>query len=268
MYTAFYQLREKPFEPTTDPKFIWLGQKNSEAIAAFKKEFDKNGKFLTLSGDVGIGKTAWVNCFLKLVGSGVTAAKISDPTLSELDFLNMFSLEMRLDKVFKTKREFFRHFLAYLKKTEPQNVRILLIIDEAQSMSLKLIPVIKLLSGITLKGRRPLSILLVGLTRRKDALAKSLEKAVGEKVSACYHLEPLTQPEVRQMIEYRLKMAGLNTKIFSTNAIAEIYAFSSGYPRLINLICDRALLAGYSNGQKKIDRNVIKECLKELTIPN
>ncbi len=267
MYENFYNFKAMPFQITSDPRFLWLGEKHSEALATLKYGILENKGFLLLTGDVGTGKTALINRLVKMIDVSAIIAKLPDPGLSSLDFFNFLSVEFKMNKKFDSKGAFLIHFKKFLHKAYASHKRVLLIIDEAQRLNNELLEQIRLLSNIELQNRKLINIFFVGQTEFSEMLMEDGNRAVRQRISVSYHIEPLAIAETREYIKHRLKIAGVSREIFSKDAVRQIYAFSAGYPRLINIICDHALLTGYASGVKAIDRNIILECERELQIP-
>ena len=267
MYENYYNLKAMPFQITTDPRFLWLGEKHTEALATLKYGIMENKGFLLMIGDVGTGKTALINCLVKMIDVSAIVAKIPDPGLSSLDFFNFLAIELKMNKKFDSKGAFLIYLKKYLLKAHSLKKKVLLIIDEAQRLNHELLEQIRLLSNIELDSRKLINIFFVGQTEFSQMLLEERNRAVRQRITVSYHIEPLTESETRAYIKHRLKIAGTNKEIFSKDAVREIFTFSAGYPRLINIVCDHALLTGYVSGLKSIDQKVIKECEKELQIP-
>jgi general secretion pathway protein A len=267
MYENYYNLKAMPFQITTDPRFLWLGEKHTEALATLKYGIMENKGFLLMIGDVGTGKTALINCLVKMIDVSAIVAKIPDPGLSSLDFFNFLAIELKIYKKFDSKGAFLIYLKQYLLKAHSLNKKVLLIIDEAQRLNHELLEQIRLLSNIELDSRKLINIFFVGQTEFSQMLLEERNRAVRQRITVSYHIEPLTESETRAYIKHRLKIAGTTKEIFSKDAIREIFSFSAGYPRLINIVCDHALLTGYVSGLKSIDQKVIQECEKELQIP-
>jgi general secretion pathway protein A len=267
MYEAHYDLKAKPFQITTDPKFLWLGEKHSEALATLKYGILENKGFLLLTGDVGTGKTALINRLVKMIDIAAIVATIPDPGLDSLDFFNFLSVELDMKKKFNSKGAFLIDLKQFLLKAYADQKKVLLVIDEAQRLNNDLLEQIRLLSNIEMENRKLINIFFVGQSEFNDTLMQNGNRAVRQRITVSYHIEPLTEIETQQYIQHRLKVAEAGREIFNPDAIREIFAFSRGYPRLINIICDHALLTGYASGKKSIDINVIKECEQELQIP-
>jgi general secretion pathway protein A len=267
MYQSFYNLKIKPFQITTDPKFLWLGEKHKEALATLKYGVLENKGFLLLTGDVGTGKTVLIHGLMKIIDVSAIVAAIPDPGLSSIDFFNFLSEEFDMNRRFDSKGAFLIHLKHFLYNASSADKKVLLIIDEAQRLNNELIEQIRLLSNIEMDNRKLINIFFVGQSEFNKMLNEDRHKAVRQRISVSYHIDPLTEQETRQYINHRLNVAGCKKELFKSEAVRRIYSFSHGYPRLINIICDHALLTGYSGGKKVIDAGVIKECEKELKIP-
>ncbi len=267
MYETYYNLKSKPFQITTDPKFLWLGEKHAEALATLKYGILENKGFLLLTGDVGTGKTALINQLVKMIDLAAIVATIPDPGLDVLDFFNILAIEFGMKKRFDSKGAFLIYLKQFLHKAYAAHKKVLLIIDESQRLDPELLEQIRLLSNIELQNRKLINIFFVGQSEFNDMLMKERSKAVRQRISVSYHIDPLTEAETLKYIRHRLKIAGATRQIFTADAVHEIYSFANGYPRLINIICDHALLTGYAAGLKSIDAGVILECKKELQIP-
>ncbi len=267
MYQSFYNLKIKPFQITTDPKFLWLGEKHKEALATLKYGILENKGFLLLTGDVGTGKTVLIHGLMKLINVSAIVAAIPDPGLSSIDFFNFLSEEFKMNRRFDSKGAFLIHLKHFLYNASSADKKVLLIIDESQRLNHELIEQIRLLSNIEMDNRKLINIFFVGQSEFNKILNEERHKAVRQRITVSYHIDPLTETETRQYINHRLKVAGCDRELFKPDAVHRVYAFSHGYPRLINIICDHALLTGYSGGKKMIDAGVIKECEKELKIP-
>jgi len=267
MYETYYNLKAMPFQITTDPRFLWLGEKHSEALATLKYGIMENKGFLLLTGDVGTGKTALINQLIKMIDVAAIVAKIPDPGLSSLDFFNFLAVEFKMNKKFDSKGAFLIYLKNFLHKANAAHKKVLLVIDEAQRLNHELLEQIRLLSNIELQNRKLINIFFVGQPEFNEMLREDRNRAVRQRISVNYHINPLSEPEAHKYIEHRLKVAGATQEIFGKDAIREIFSFSGGYPRLINIICDHALLTGYASDLKSIDKKVIKECERELEIP-
>ncbi len=266
MYLSHYNLQAKPFGISPDPKFLWLGEKHREALAVLKYGIQEEKGFLLLTGDIGTGKTALINALVNIINVNALVASVPDPGLNSIDFFNYLSEEFEMNRTFDTKGEFLIHFKHFLHEAHQEQRKVLLIIDEAQRLNHELLEQMRLLSNIEMDNRKLINIFFVGQTEFKDTLRQERNKAVRQRITVSYHLDPLTQSETRKYIQHRLKIAGAVGEIFCANAIAEIFSYSKGNPRLTNILCDHALLTGYSAGITTIDKKIISECSTELEI--
>jgi hypothetical protein len=193
-------------------------------------------------------------------------ATIYDPSLEVLDFFNIVSFAFKMGRTFDGKGEFLIYFKRFLKEALARNRKVLLIIDEAQRITSELLEEIRLLSNLEDGHVRLLNIFFVGQNEFIDILNEYKNRALRQRITIRYHIEPLTLSETEAYTRYRLKTAGAKTPVFSSGAIQEIFSFSNGYPRLINIICDHALLSGYVREIIIINADIIRECREELQI--
>lgn len=267
MYLSFYKLKAKPFQISADPEFLWLGEKHKEAFATLKYGIMDSKGFLLLTGDVGTGKTTLINALVSSLGDNITVATIPDPDLEKLDFFNFIANAFKIKKNFDSKGSFLVYFDRFLHTAFKKNKKVLLIIDEAQRLNHKLLEEIRLLSNIERQDTKLINIFFVGQNEFNDILLENRNRALRQRITLNYNIDPLTESETEEYIRHRLKVAGSERKIFSSDAMREIFYFSKGYPRLINILCDHALLTGYVVEKNKIKSAIIKECAKELRIP-
>jgi general secretion pathway protein A len=264
MYLSHYNLKEKPFQISTDPKFIWFGEKHKEALAVLEYGVIDNKGFLLITGDVGTGKTTLINALLKRLGNDVIVANITNPILEELDFFNIVANEFNINKHFSNKSDFLIHFGRFLKECYTKKKKVILVIDEAHKLGQDLLEQIRLFSNIERQDTKLINIFFVGQNEFIDIISDQQNRALRQRISINYHLEPLNESEIKAYILQRLNVAGLKENIFNDHSISEIMAFSNGYPRLINIICDHALLTGYVKEVKTIDEEIIRECANAL----
>ncbi len=264
MYLSHYNLKEKPFQISTDPKFIWFGEKHREALAVLEYGVIDNKGFLLITGDVGTGKTTLINALLKRLGNDVVVANITNPILEELDFFNIVANEFNINKHFSNKSDFLIHFSRFLNDCYTKKKKVILVIDEAHKLDQDLLEQIRLFSNIERQDTKLINIFFVGQNEFIDIISDQQNRALRQRISINYHLGPLKESEVKEYILQRLNVAGLKENIFNENSISEINSFSNGYPRLINIICDHALLTGYVKGVKTINGEIIRECANGL----
>jgi general secretion pathway protein A len=243
-----------------------VSEKHKEGLAAFKYAILEEKGFLLLTGEVGTGKTLLINAFAKMSGVETLIATIPDPDLDIMDFFRLLAEEFKMNKVFFSKGEFLIQFKKFLLESYGSDKKVLLIIDEAQRLNHDLLEQIRLLSNIEMDHRKLINIFFVGQIEFNKTLMENKNRAVRQRIGVNYELKPLTASETTQYIRHRLMLAGALDDIFKPDAVREVFTLSKGYPRLINIICDYALVTGYSAELKKIGASVIKECGKELQI--
>jgi len=269
MYLRYYNFSVKPFQINTDPKFLWLGEKHKEALATLRYAVLDNKGFLLLTGDVGTGKTTIVNALINLLGEDTIVAVIPDPSLKVIDFFNFVADAFKMGKKFSSKGDFINHLTKFLHSAYAKRKRVLLLIDEAQRLNRELLEEIRLLSNIEKQSAKLINIFFVGQPEFNDILLDIRNRAIRQRITINYNIDPLSEEETKRYIRHRLKIAGATKNIFTSSAMYEIFLFSKGYPRLTNIICDHALLSGYAKGKKIIDTDIVRECAGELKIsPN
>jgi len=266
MYLSHFDLKEKPFQISPDPRFLWLGETHKEALARLKYGIHDNRGFLLLVGDVGTGKTTLINGLLDSLDKNTLVATIPDPGLEKLDFFNFLVHAFNINKQFTSKGDFLVHFIHFLHKASADNKRVLIIIDEAQRLEHEMLEEIRQLSNIETQSAKLLNIFLVGQNELNENLLENRNRALLQRITTRYNIAPLPSKEIDEYIKFRLKVAGCEKNIFSSGAVRQVIAFSKCYPRLINVICDHALLTAFVRGKKKIDARIVKECADDLSI--
>jgi general secretion pathway protein A len=266
MYLNHYGLKKKPFDISPDPEFLWLGEKHREGLAILKYGILENKGFLLITGDVGTGKTALIRAIEKELQTRAIVVTIPDPGMTLMDFYNFMAAELNMDRSFTNKGDFLIHFKRLILNAFASYRSVLLIIDESQRLNHELMEEIRLLSNIDLSGKVLINIFFVGQTEFREILARQENRAVRQRITVSYHLAPLTEEEVRQYINHRLAVAGASRAVFTAAAMQAVSRITQGYPRLINIICDHAMMSGYSREMKQIDAEIIHECAEELKI--
>ena len=263
MYLKHYNLKEKPFDINPNPRHSLSGEKHSKAFTRLKYGITANKGLLLLTGDSGMGKTGLINRLIREFESETIITTIPHPRLKIIDFFRTLSVGFKLNQKFNNQSEIIIELKNFLHKSADK--KVLLIIYEAQEMSFDLLEQIRILSNIELPYRKLINIFFVGQTEFLDILRDKRSRAIRQRIAIKCHLEPLNRKETELYIRKRIEIAGGKHEIFSLDAIQEIFSFSKGNPRFINIICDNALVSGYACRLKVIGAEVIKECSKKLS---
>ena len=267
MYRSFYGLKRKPFQMSTNPSFVWLGDTHKEVLALFTYGILESQGILLLTGDVGTGKTTLINTLANSLDEEFIVGKVPDPGMDAIDFMNYLSNAFHMQKKFVSKDAFLIHFDYFLNSAYSAGKKVLLIIDEAQRLSPDLLEEVRQLSNIENRGMRLLNIILIGQNELSDVLQGEKNRALCESISINYVINPLDVHETAEFISHRLKIAGTDENIFDPDAILEIQEFSGGFPRRINIIGDYALVSGFYQGVRTITGAVVRKCVNDLRLP-
>lgn len=265
MYKEFYGLKENPFNITSDPAFFYSSAKHSEAFSHLIYGIQQRKGILVITGEIGTGKTTLCRTLLNNLDKNTKTAFILYPNFSELQLLQLIVKDLGIVPGRQNKASLVDAINQFLLEETSQGHNVALIIDEAQNLKANQLEQIRLLSNLETEKEKLLQIILVGQPELMDKLKLPTLRQINQRVMVRYHILPLEKAELHQYIEHRLKVAGANNNLhFTKDAVEEIYLYSSGTPRLVNIICDRALLAGFVVGAHTIDHNVIKRCLEEV----
>jgi general secretion pathway protein A len=267
MYIEHFGLTTKPFQITSDPTFLWLGEKHKEALATLRYGVQDNRGFLLLTGEVGTGKTILVNKLISLLDSNTIVATLPDPDLDGMDFYKLLADGLKMSQPFHDKAEFLIQFRQFLHQCHSRDKKVLLIIDESQRLKHQLMEEIRILSNIELQDRKLINIFFVGQPEFNIMLMTPENRALSQRITVRYNIEVLDQQETCDYVTHRLRVAGSKKPLFKITALHEIFLFSGGIPRLINIICDHALLTAFGKNLQQVDVHIVRECAEELRIP-
>jgi general secretion pathway protein A len=267
MYCAFYGFQERPFNITPDPHFLYLNSHYREAYAHLVYGIRERRGFVVVTGEVGIGKTTLIQNLLNNLDENVVIAYIFNPILTITEFFAAIFDEFGIRHHSQDKHENLRIFNKFLLQCLTKRKIPVLVIDEAQNLSLKVLEEIRLLSNLETQKNKLLQMILVGQPELKEKLSRSELRQLNQRVVIRYHLPPLTPLEVKDYIRKRLLVAGAaDVNLFSNRALEMIARYSSGIPRLINVIGDNALLVGYAQGSRKINEGIVREVVADLAL--
>ena len=266
MYLSHFRLEKEPFNISPDPDFFWMGAKQAAAFKTLREGLLERDGCVLLTGDIGTGKTVLVKRLVDLKGVAAIFTTITGPELNGLDFYHILAAEFHIGRKFNSRKEFLADVTLFFAQGFSADQKVVIIIDEAQRLNREILKDVVVLSNLQLSERKLAKIFFVGQLALNDLLTREENRDVLQNISARHCLEPLTEEETRSYIAHRLKVAGREQPLFSAAAMREIHALSKGYPRLINTLCDHALLCGYSANLSVIDDRVIKECSADLSV--
>jgi len=269
MYTEFYGLKEKPFNLTPSPRFIYMSEGHKEAMALLTYGVTERKGFILLTGEVGTGKTTMIHSLINNLDSSVEYVYLVNPILTPQEFIDYLAFSSFKKRIhFKSKADFLLEFEDFLRNCFQQQKIFILIIDEAHKLSFELLEEIRLLSNMEFAEEKLINIFLVGQPELNNNLSSPKGRATLQRIGIRYDIPPLGLKETGEYIETRLQVAGALKKdeIFQKDAIEAIYNFSQGYPRTINIIADNAMLLGYSRDKKSITSSMIEESYNAMKL--
>lgn len=269
MYARYFGLNEKPFTIAPDPRFLFQSRRHEEALAHLIYGVKEAGGFIQLTGEVGTGKTTLTRVLLDRLPEKVQVAMILNPRLTVREFLQNICKELCLEWWQEGPAEpRINQLIDVLNKhlldSHAQGRRVVLIIDEAQNLDAELLEQLRLLTNLETSERKLLQIILIGQPELRQTLARTDLRQLAQRITGRYHLDPLNREETGRYIRHRLKVAGASRQIFTDNAVREVHRLSQGVPRLINVICDRALLGAYSQEKVVVDRSLARQAAAEV----
>jgi len=252
---------------TPDPSFLYLGEAHREGLATLVYGVQSGKGFVLLTGEVGTGKTTLLHALLGQLESSTASAFIFNPRLSPLDFFELMFQEYGIDKKCESKAEYLSRFNEYLIERLANNERTLLIVDEAQNLSPEMLEEIRLLSNLETPTSKLIQIMLVGQPELNEMLSRPDLRQLRQRIALRHHLRPFGSREMADYVKERLAKAGYTGKpIFNRGALKALFQISQGTPRIINNVCDAALLQGYANDRMQVDSKVIREVAATLAL--
>ncbi len=265
MYHEYYELLRSPFEMTPDPAFLYLGDAHREGLATLVYGVQARKGFVLLTGEVGTGKTTLLHALLAQLDRDTLAAFIFNPRLDPLDFFRMLFDELGIETPCETKAQFLLELNKFLIGRLEKSLTTLLIIDEAQNLSAEMLEEIRLLSNLETPTTKLIQIMLVGQPELWEMLARPELRQLRQRIVLRHSLVPFDESETAIYVEERLRMAGHTGKpIFKRAALKEIYRVTGGTPRLINIVCDGALLTGFGRDEATLGAAPIREVAEDL----
>jgi len=266
MYLEYFGLLEPPFSIAPDPRYLYMSERHREALAHLLYGMESAGAFILLTGDVGTGKTTVSRCLLDQVPEDTYLALVLNPKLNAIELLQVICDEFRItyDKSDLTAKALVDYINRYLLGAHALGKKTVLLIEEAQNLDLDVLEQLRLLTNLETSERKLLQVILLGQPEFLEVLDRPELSQLAQRITARFHLHPLSLNEVEEYISYRLSIAGCRRPLFGQGVTKLLYRYSGGVPRLINVICDRALLGCYVQNKHFIDKKTLTIAAKEV----
>lgn len=266
MYLEYFGFREKPFSITPDPRFLFLSRRHREALAHLLYGIRNRSGFIEITGEVGTGKTTLLRTLLGELGEeGYRTAFIFNPRLSSLELLRSINHEFGIDDAGRDRSELLRHLNDFLLKENAAGRTVVLVVDEAQNLKPSVLEEIRLLSNLETESDKLIQIVLVGQPELGRLLGQKDLRQLRQRITVRYCLGTMGRPDTATYVGHRLEVAGAGARVrFTPAALRRIHRFAGGVPRLVNVLCDRALLIAYTREVRRIDRGLVGEAISEL----
>jgi general secretion pathway protein A len=267
MYTSFFGLQEKPFAITPDPRYLYLSERHAEALAHLLYGINEAGGFIQLTGEVGTGKTTVIRSLLEQLPGHAEVALILNPRITPAEFLLTICEELHLqvpaDSRTSTKAlmDLLGH---YLLEAHARGRRVVLIVDEAQNLSFETLEQVRLLTNLETATTKLLQIILIGQDELRSLLEQPSLRQLAQRITGRYHLSPLSAEESSGYVKHRMRVAGATAEAFTPGALREVHRLSNGIPRVINVVCDRALLGAFTREDHRVGATYIRQAASEV----
>ncbi|HXP64766.1 MAG TPA: AAA family ATPase [Steroidobacteraceae bacterium] len=267
MYTAFFGLTEKPFAITPDPRYLYLSERHAEALAHLLYGINESGGFIQLTGEVGTGKTTVVRTLLSRVPHHADVAVILNPRVTPVEFLLTICEELGVS-IAEADRNSVKEMVDALNRrllnAHAEGRRIIVLVDEAQNLSIDVLEQVRLLTNLETPTQKLLQIILIGQPELRELLDRTDLRQLAQRITGRYHLNPLSREETKGYVRHRMRVAGATEEFFTNGALVELHRLSSGIPRVINVASDRALLGAYTRESKKITASLVRQAAGEV----
>ncbi len=266
MYKDYFSLRTLPFSIAPDPGFLYMSEKHREALAHLMFGINTDGAFILLTGEVGTGKTTVCRCMLDQMPANCDTAFIFNPKLTEEELLATICEELSIESANGTSsvKFYIDKINQRLLESHAAGRKTILIIDEAQNLSPAVLEQLRLLTNLETNQCKLLQIILVGQPELREMLARPELRQLSQRITARFHLTPLSKDEIGDYVGHRLSVAGGRSRLFHASLMGQLYRLSMGIPRLINLICDRALLGAYAHSRSRVDKKILSAAAEEV----
>jgi len=265
MYERFYQLRERPFALSPDPDYLYPSRVHREALDYLRYGLESQAGFVVITGEIGSGKTTLLQTLLRGLDSQTTVGRIVNTLLEPRELIETIMIDFGLEAANRSKPTMLRDLAQYLVDQRLAGRMVLLVIDEAQNLSIAALEELRMLSNLETEKSKLLQIVLVGQPNLRDTLSSPQLEQLRQRITVSYHLQPLDPAETANYINHRLRRAALGAPLeFPREVTDVVHARSRGVPRIINVICDAALVFGYAEERRQVDLPLMREVLAEL----
>jgi len=267
MYERFYQLRERPFALSPDPEYLYPSRVHREALDYLRYGLESHAGFVVITGEIGSGKTTLVQTLLRGLDSQTTVGRIVNTMLEPRELIETIMIDFGLEAQARSKPQMLRDLAQYLVDQRLAGRLVLLVIDEAQNLSQAALEELRMLSNLETEKSKLMQIVMVGQPNLRDKLQAPELEQLRQRITVSYHLQPLDAGETANYINHRLRRAALGAPLeFPREVTSVIHARSRGVPRIINVICDAALVFGYAEERRQVDSALIDDVLEELEL--
>ena len=267
MYTSFFGLREKPFAITPDPRYLYLSERHAEALAHLLYGINEAGGFIQLTGEIGTGKTTVIRSLLEQLPGHADVALILNPRVTPAEFLLTIceELHVHVPESGRGSTKVLMDLLGrHLLDTHARGRRVVLIVDEAQNLGTETLEQVRLLTNLETATTKLLQIILIGQPELRELLDRPELRQLAQRITGRYHLSPLSQAETAGYVKHRIRVAGATAEAFTPTALREVHRLSHGIPRVINVICDRALLGAFTQEDHRVGAALIRQAASEV----
>ena len=265
MYKQFYSMKESPFNITSDPAFFFPSQRHEEAFVHLMYGIETRKGIIIITGEIGTGKTTLCRALLNRLDDKTKTALIFNPSFSDLQLLQMIIRDLGITCTKTSKLDLVDAINHFLVEQSMKGNNVAVVIDECQNLNIRQLEQIRLLSNLETEKEKLLQIVLVGQPELGEKLKNPALRQLSQRVTVRYHILPLMKEEIADYVAHRLKVAGADKRlIFTSGAIEAVFEYSQGTPRIINILCDRALLAGFVHETFTITDETIHACAKEV----
>ncbi|MEW6220842.1 MAG: AAA family ATPase [Thermodesulfobacteriota bacterium] len=266
MYAEFFHLKEPPFSITPDPRFLYMSERHREAFAHLLYGVENQGGFVLLTGEVGTGKTTVCRCLLEQLPPGTEVALILNPRVSAHELLASICDELRISYPRETTsvKVLVDALNSFLLAAHAQQRTVALVIDEAQNLTPEVLEQVRLLTNLETPTHKLLQIIMLGQPELLEILSQPGLRQLAQRITARYHLGPLSREETAAYVRHRLAVAGTQQQLFPARVLAGLHILSGGTPRVINALCDRALLGAYAQGKPVVEGRILQQAAREV----